>query len=156
MYYTKNLVVSKKKLKMPNSFIFQQDNAPCHRANPLQIGWKDARKTLQWPPKSPDLNPIENLWSWLDGKLAKEELSTLQDLTAAINRILSNVPDHLIKNLVESMPNRIHESLKAHGGITNICLHFLFYYEYFCQTFFTYIFYYSFLIKYFKKIFYIF
>ena len=56
--------------------------------------------------------------SWLDGKLAKEELNTLQDLTVAINRILSNVPDHLNKNLVESMPNRIHECLKAHGGIT--------------------------------------
>ena len=115
----KNLVASKKKLKMPNSFIFQQDNAPCHRAKSV-ANWMKRRKvkTLQWPPNSPDLNPIENLWSWLDGQLAKEILNTLQDLMAAINRILSNVPNQLIKNLVESMPNRIHEYLKAHGGIT--------------------------------------
>ena len=104
---------------MLNSLIFQQDNAPCHRAK-FVANWLKKRKvkTLQWPPNSPDLNPIENLWSWLDGKLAKEQLNTLQDLTVAIDRILSNVPDHLIKNLVESMPNRIHECLKAHGGIT--------------------------------------
>ena len=61
-----------------------QDNALCHRAISV-TNWLKRRKvkTLQWPPNNPELNPIENLWSWLDGKLAKEELNTLQDLTVA-------------------------------------------------------------------------
>ncbi|GBL92835.1 hypothetical protein AVEN_4541-1 [Araneus ventricosus] len=44
--------------------IFQQDNAPCHKAR-IVLEWfnehTDEFHLMYWPPKLPDLNPIENI-----------------------------------------------------------------------------------------------
>ena len=42
--------------------IFQEDNAPAHKARSV-AGWlyEEGIRTLVWPPRSPDLNLIENM-----------------------------------------------------------------------------------------------
>ena len=52
--------------------IYQMDNAPIHMSNLVKM-WLETHGvwTLDFPPYSPDLNPIEHLWLALKRKILK-------------------------------------------------------------------------------------
>ena len=57
----KNLLQSCQKLGLENSFVFQHDNDPKHTAGVVKDWLKQKKiETLNWPPFSPDMNPIEH------------------------------------------------------------------------------------------------
>ncbi len=102
---------------------FQQDNAPCHKAQIISDWFleHDNEFTLfKWPPQSPDLNPIEHLWDVVEREIHIMDVqpTNLQQLCDAIMSIWTKIYEECIQHLVESMTRRIKAVLKAKGAPT--------------------------------------
>ena len=113
-----NLIRSAKKMEL-DSFVFQQDGAPCHRAKNTEE-WFERKgiELLEWPAQSPDLNPIENLWSIIKKKLQKYTFNSLDELTEKTIEIWEKITPEMCENLVNSMPKRAQAVYEAKGGVT--------------------------------------
>ncbi len=51
---------------------FQQDNAPCHKAQIISdwfLEHDNELTLLKWPPQSPDLNPVEHVWDVVEWEI---------------------------------------------------------------------------------------
>ena len=64
---------------------------------------------LPWPARSPDLNPIENVWEWLSNEIYKEgnKYNTVNDLKNAILRAWGKTNEDCLAKLISSMKNGI-------------------------------------------------
>ena len=97
----------------------QQDNAPAHKSRrTLQFMENNGIRLLPWPPQSPDLNPIENLWAILKSRLENLDIHGMDQLVVAARREWDAIPPETLANLVASMPRRIQAVIQAQGGPT--------------------------------------
>lgn len=109
--------------------IFMQDNAPIHTYKQVTNWFQDMGiMVMEWPPYSPDLNPIEHSWFPL-----KENAHMVQDkyldtvegkeqIKKALREVLPDaweaIPDKRFKNLIASMKKRCEAVIKADGWWT--------------------------------------
>ena len=90
------------------------DNAQSHASRYTRDflaskGFKDA-KLMVWSPASPDVNPIENLWSIVKRKLyeaGKQYHDGKNELKEAIKECCKTISRETIKNLTNSMDERL-------------------------------------------------
>ncbi|TKR73972.1 hypothetical protein L596_021207 [Steinernema carpocapsae] len=88
--------------------ILQQDNASIHTSRSTKQ-WLDIKniEVLDWPARSPDLNPIKNLWRILVRSVYANgnQYRTVEELKNAILKAWNEVPTEVLLNLARSMPN---------------------------------------------------
>ncbi|KAM4057523.1 DDE superfamily endonuclease [Hirsutella rhossiliensis] len=92
-------------------YTFAQDNASTHTAAIVQawLGcWVEENRVdlVDWPPYSPDLNPIENNYS------------SKQKLCFAAVGAWEDLEEDTLNHLIESMPRRLQAVVAARGWYT--------------------------------------
>ena len=97
-----------------------QDNAPPHKAHLTRTFLEEENvNALQWPAVSPDMNPIENVWSYMKRELRKRNrCRDTQHIFDTLVEIWEGLPPDFILKLTSSMRKRLKSVLKVNGGHT--------------------------------------
>lgn len=101
--------------------MFMHDNAPAHAshytAQYLASKGISDNKIMQWPAQSPDLNPIENLWSTVKRELypGDKQYTSVNQLWKAIQKVCANIKPEEIKKLTQSMDDRLFKVVQKNG-----------------------------------------
>ena len=99
--------------------IIMQDNASIHKAKATLALFKDKRLILmEWPANSPDLNPIENLWSLLKYRVGLHFPTTREAVITAIQLEWSRITVSDVSRICQSMRQRCEAVIEAEGGHT--------------------------------------
>jgi len=96
-----------------------QDNSAVHTSRLVQA-WFDANPDIQqirWPPKSPDLNPIENVWAQMKLSWTAGQLRTREALREHVHQVWNQLSlrQHYTQNLINSMRRRLELILAKDG-----------------------------------------
>ena len=109
--------------------IFQQDNAPIHKAHQtMNYLNQQAFQTMKWPPSSPDMNPVEHLWAISKKELFRRFPDTKdfpggpsvvkRALAERLSLVWADIDAEIMEKLVASMPRRVEALLAAEGWYT--------------------------------------
>lgn len=106
--------------------IFQQDGSPPHSSlavknhlNETFNNWIGRGGPINWPPRSPDLTPLDYyLWGRMKALVYEEKVNTREELLVRINNaaeLIRNKPDE-IQNAIEAILIRTQCCINSDGG----------------------------------------
>jgi hypothetical protein len=100
--------------------VLMQDGATAHTAASTQQWLSDhtVEQLPWWPANSPDMNPIENVWGWMEKNLKDRQCRTNDELWNAVQDAWDAIPMSQITSLFEKMPKRLKALRKSKGGNT--------------------------------------
>ncbi|GFS86193.1 transposable element Tcb2 transposase [Trichonephila clavipes] len=84
-----------------DKFVFMDDNASCHRILAVQDCLdSEGIQRVVWPARSPDLNPIENVWDALGRQVAGRNYhpTNKNTLIRALTEEWDKLPQQLLDN----------------------------------------------------------
>jgi hypothetical protein len=105
---------------LANKRVFMQDGARIHTANTVLNYLEKSKKVMfikQWPPHSPDLNPIEQMWAVLNAIVAENfaPAKSIAELQQQVRQAWEEIPMDVINRAVASFAARL-KKVRACGG----------------------------------------
>lgn len=101
-----------------DGFKFQHDN---HRAHTYAEPWmvEQGLSLVKFPSYSPDLNPIENLWSALKTQVALDKPTTEKQLIRSLEKHWNSLTEtESLQQLFEDLYSRYRECIQLKGDLT--------------------------------------
>ena len=96
-----------------------QDNAPCHKAKKIIKFLKVKNiETMDWPPQSPDLNPIENLWKTLGERVRQKNPANTEKLWQFLKTEWEKITIDECRSLIDSCIKRCMSVIQSKGLAT--------------------------------------
>ena len=106
----------------PNGHLFVQDGDPSQNSKVAKIEMNKVNAVVMAiPPRSPDLNPIENVFHVVKKKLGNDAIDqkitheTFVQFSERVKDTLLQFPTSTIDNIINSMPKRLREIVKRRG-----------------------------------------
>ena len=103
------------------NFILMDDNARAHRARITDQYLEQATIVrMEWPARSPNLNPIEHAWDMLQTAVSSRPVqpASVQELRQAVLEEWDQIPHYKIRRLISSMQRRCQAVIEARGHHT--------------------------------------
>jgi len=95
---------------------FQQDNDPKHMSRIAKAFLAETfPEVLEWPANSPDLTPIENLWSIVKHNVEKRIPTNISELNQYLVEEWEKIPSFMLSNLGLSMNRRCQMIIDNNG-----------------------------------------
>jgi hypothetical protein len=107
-----------------STWLIQMDNDPSHsQANTVIAEYNkkngcSIQKLADWPPNSPDLNIIENVWGDVQSIVNGMGCKSFEEFKQAVITTIKTYPQHKITNLYNSLQRRMQLVLDSSGGKT--------------------------------------
>ena len=96
--------------------IFTQDNTPCYKAKTvLSFLEEKGIAVMKWPPQSPDMNPIENVWKIIGEKAQNRNPQNIDDLWGFLKQEWESITTTFCKKLIGSCGQRCNEVIQCKG-----------------------------------------
>lgn len=121
-FVEKNFINIFAKSNNPNGNLFLQDGDPRQNSKVVVKALNNINVTcFPIPPRSPEINPIENLFHLVELKLREDALSrnitkeTEHQFASRVRKTLLEFPSDTIDRIIHSMQKRMHMLVKNHG-----------------------------------------
>lgn len=113
----------------PNDICYMHDGAPPHITRDVRayldqnflswIGRGDGEnKFLAWPPRSPDLNPLDFfLWGHLQHRVHMFTYDSVHQMTNAVVREAQEISEHTLQRVQANMVKRLHACIRENGHL---------------------------------------
>ena len=102
----------------PDGRVLQQDGARPHTSKKtLEFFQENSIQKMQWPVNSPDLSPIEKLWSIMKTHIEKVSPATLGELKLSIQSKAGSSSRQTQVNLMNSISRRLQLCIANRGGV---------------------------------------